>query len=511
MPEAPSAGFSLPERYRLDGPVAAGGMAAVYAAHDQLLDRPVAVKVLAEHLNADVAARERFQREARAAASLSSHPSVVTVFDVGEHEGRSFIVMELRNGGTLADAIRRSGRVEGARALAWLRQTAEALDVAHDAGIVHRDIKPANLLLDEHDRVAVADFGIARLAWEQQVTQTGQVLGTAAYLAPEQAEGRNATAASDRYALAVVAFELLTGTRPFQAEHFAAQARAHIEDPPPAATERAPELPQALDAVFERALAKDPDARWPSAAAFVDALERAFDGAGDPQPTPTRVMAAGVAANGHAPPAAAAPVAAAPPRRNWLLIGAVALLLLIAGLAIAGAVTDGGEEGAQRPDEPEATATREPERTPRAEKTPRPTPTATQEAQSTPAAPAGGNPAQLNDQGFALFQNGQYAESIPYFERAVEACGDSLEDTCAYATYNLGAALHRAGRSAEAIPILQRRLERWPDNQPEVVEAELAAACEAAGQDCGSAAGDDGPGNGKGKGKGKGRGKSDDD
>src|SRR4051794_26274862 len=177
---APLAPFSLPERYRLEGGIAAGGMAAVYAAHDVVLDRPVAVKVLAEHLNADEAAKGRFQREARAAAALSSHPAVVTIFDVGEHEGRSFIVMERRTGGTVGDQIAR-GPVEPGRAITWLRDTAAALDAAHARGIVHRDIKPGNLLLDDHDRVAVADFGIARLAYETaQFTQTGQVLGTAA-------------------------------------------------------------------------------------------------------------------------------------------------------------------------------------------------------------------------------------------------------------------------------------------------------------------------------------------
>ena len=140
---------------------------------------------------------------------------------------------------------------------------------------MHRDIKPGNLLLDGRERLAVADFGIARLAWEDQLTATGQVLGTAAYLSPEQALGEAATAASDRYALAVVAYELLTGTRPFDAEHFAAQARAHVEDPvPPASSRAVVDLSKAVDAVLERGLAKDPGDRWESSEEFVDALER---------------------------------------------------------------------------------------------------------------------------------------------------------------------------------------------------------------------------------------------
>ena len=240
MPPVTPDRISLPDRYRVVRHLANGGMASVWEAHDELLDRDVAVKVLASHLGEDERARKRFQREARAAAGLSSHPNVVTIYDVGEHKNRVFMVMEIMRGGTLGDRLKSGREIPHATALRWLREAAAALDAADDAGVVHRDIKPGNLLLDEHERLAVADFGIARLAWEDQLTATGQVLGTAAYLSPEQAMGEAATAASDRYALAVVAYELLTGSRPFEAEHFAAQARAHVEDPPPPASERAP-------------------------------------------------------------------------------------------------------------------------------------------------------------------------------------------------------------------------------------------------------------------------------
>src|SRR3954470_2140497 len=277
MPPVTPERISLPDRYRVVRHLANGGMASVWEAHDELLDRDVAVKLLASHLGEDERARRRFQREARAAAGLSSHPHVVTIYDVGEHRNRVFMVMEIMRGGSLADRLRSGREIPHETALRWLREAAAALDTAHDAGVVHRDIKPANLLLDERERLAVADFGIARVAWEDQLTATGQVLGTAAYLAPEQAMGEAAGAPSDRYALAVVAYELLTGTRPFEAAHFAAQARAHIEDDVPPASSRAPELPVAVDAVLERGLAKDPADRWPSAAAFVDALDRALD------------------------------------------------------------------------------------------------------------------------------------------------------------------------------------------------------------------------------------------
>src|ERR1700742_1835013 len=197
MPPATPARISLPDRYRVVRHLASGGMAAVWEAHDELLDRDVAVKILAPHLGEDAGARRRFGREARAAAGLSSHPNVVTIYDVGEHAGRVFMVMELMRGGTLNDRLRAGSEIPDATALRWLREAAEALDTAHAAGVVHRDIKPGNLLLDDHERLAVADFGIARLAWEDQLTATGQVLGTAAYISPEQALGEPATAASD--------------------------------------------------------------------------------------------------------------------------------------------------------------------------------------------------------------------------------------------------------------------------------------------------------------------------
>ena len=165
-------------------------MAGVWEAQDEVLGRAVAVKVLASHLSEDDRARRRFEREARAAAGLSSHPHVVTIYDVGEHDGRAFMVMELMSGGTVGERLKAGRAIADETALRWLREAAGALDAAHAAGVVHRDIKPGNLLLDDHDRLAIADFGIARIAMDDQLTATGQVLGTAAYIAPEQADGR---------------------------------------------------------------------------------------------------------------------------------------------------------------------------------------------------------------------------------------------------------------------------------------------------------------------------------
>ena len=172
--------IALPARYRVIRHIADGGMASVWAAHDELLGRVVAVKVLAPAFAADERANRRFLREARAGARLSECRNVVTVYDIGEHEGRPFMVMEHFAGGSVADRLRSDRAIPRAVALRWLREAADALDCAHRHDVVHRDVKPANLLLDERGRLAVGDFGIATVATEASVTQTGQVLGTAA-------------------------------------------------------------------------------------------------------------------------------------------------------------------------------------------------------------------------------------------------------------------------------------------------------------------------------------------
>src|SRR5918996_1495840 len=235
----------LPDRYAEPRPIGHGGMGEIYLARDRELGRQVAIKLLDERFAGDESLRRRFQREALTAARLSGQAHVVTIFDVGEWRGRPFIVMEYLPGGTLADRARKLP-VDHGQALAWLGQAATALDAAHAEGIVHRDVKPPNLLFDGRGDLQVVDFGIARAVDDTMgMTAAGTILGTAGYLSPEQARGEPATPASDRYALAVVAYELLTGGRPFEGGSATAEAAAHIHKPVPPASERGVGLPPA--------------------------------------------------------------------------------------------------------------------------------------------------------------------------------------------------------------------------------------------------------------------------
>ncbi|HVM03577.1 MAG TPA: protein kinase [Acidimicrobiales bacterium] len=270
-------------RYRAVRLIARGGMAEVWEGYDDVLARPVAIKVLHPHLAADEAFVERFRREAIAAARLA-HPSIVATFDTGTDGDVTFIVMELVRGRTLRDAIKEAGTLPPAVAVPIAAEVADALEHAHQAGLVHRDVKPANILLSEHQgetapllRVKVADFGIAKLAVPPDtagadLTQTGAVVGTARYLSPEQVQGQTPDARSDVYALGVVLYEMLCGRPPFQAETELATAVLHVRQAPPGLRSVARQVPEDLEAVVLQALAKDPGARFQSAAALRRAL-----------------------------------------------------------------------------------------------------------------------------------------------------------------------------------------------------------------------------------------------
>jgi len=251
-------------RYELAELVGTGGMSSVYRAHDRLLERDVALKVLHQQFTADDDYVERFRREARSVAQLS-HPNIVTVIDRGEQDGRQFIVFEYVDGENLKSLVEREGPLPEAEAIGLTLQVARALGFAHEHGLVHRDVKPQNVLLNGDGRAKVTDFGIARsLEVHGGLTQTGTVLGTSDYIAPEQARGSRVDAQSDIYSLGAVLYELLTGDVPFPGDNFVAVAMRHINEPPPSVRERRPDVSPRLDAAIRRAMAKDPRDRFGS-------------------------------------------------------------------------------------------------------------------------------------------------------------------------------------------------------------------------------------------------------
>src|SRR5262245_38208847 len=347
----------LPPRYVSPSRVASGGMGEVYRATDSVLGRVVAVKMLAERHARNEDVRARFKREALAAAQLSGQRNVVTVFDVGEHDGRPFIVMEYLEGGSVHDRLR-GGPVHPPRALSWLGEAAGALDAAHARGIVHRDVKPANLLLDGTDSVHVSDFGIASAAGLDALTLPGTVLGTAGYLSPEQARGEPATPASDRYALGVVAFELLTGRRPFAAETPVTEAFAHLNADVPSAEELEPTLPAGVDEVLQRALAKDPADRPASSRDFVAELRDACEAATTTLVQPPATPAPAVRRPPAAPPGQPRRYERGRRRRPAYLLGALALLA--AGIVTAVLVAAVRDDPGGRPNSAPTTAAQPP-------------------------------------------------------------------------------------------------------------------------------------------------------
>ena len=266
----------LAGRYGLQGRIGQGGMADVELAHDQVLDRQVAVKILHSRYSDDPSFRERFKREARAAASLN-HPNMVAVYDTGEEDGRPFIVMEYVAGRSLKEVLQREG-VLPQRAAEIAGDAALALHYAHERGLVHRDVKPANIMVSSEGQVKVTDFGIARAVNAETVTQTAAVFGTAAYIAPEQAQGLDVDARTDVYSLGVVLYEMLTGRQPFSADSPVALAYKHVSEDPVRPTDVNPEISTALEAVVLKAMAKNPANRYQSAREFYEDIQRAIRG-----------------------------------------------------------------------------------------------------------------------------------------------------------------------------------------------------------------------------------------
>ncbi len=253
------------ERYELNHLIARGGMAEVYRAHDRLLDRPVALKVLFPELSVDRSFVERFRREAQAAANLS-HPNIVPVFDWGEDTGTYFIVMEFIDGRPLSSILKSAGPLSAERTADIGAHVAAALGYAHKHGVIHRDVKPGNVLITDDGQVKVTDFGIARaINTEESLTQTGAVMGTATYFSPEQAEGLGVDGRSDIYSLGVVLFEMVTGRPPFLGESPVAVASKHVRDSPPAPRELNPQIPPTFEAIILKSMAKDPAHRYATA------------------------------------------------------------------------------------------------------------------------------------------------------------------------------------------------------------------------------------------------------
>jgi tRNA A-37 threonylcarbamoyl transferase component Bud32 len=504
-------GVLLGGRYRVRRPLGLGGMAQVLLCEDERLGRLVAVKRL--HADSAEDVERRFAREARLGAALN-HPNLVSVFDTAVDDEGVLIVMEYVEGEALARALRR-GPLAPLRVARMARDLGGALDHAHGHDVVHRDVKPGNVLLREDGITKLADLGIATAVDLTRITRSGELLGTAAYMAPEQLEGREAGPASDVYALAAVCFEALSGQRPRRGRSAIELAHRIATEPPPDLREHLADAPAAAAEALKRGMASDPDERTPSAGALADELSAALEGGGESPAEETRVLApvpaAGPARTApRARPAAPVferPTAPVPPTRRSRRSGAAlipVLLLAVVAAAATAVLLSSGDDGGGGPtqdrqagetpprgEQPNASTGDAGDTKPEGSKSKPKKTKPKQNSESPPAAgPAPSQPAtgvdpargaQLNDQGYALIQRGDYAGAVPVLQQAVAAWPeDSTDINYAYALFNLGKSLNRAGRPAEAIPYLEQRL-RWAD-QRATVQAELDLARQNAGQ-----------------------------
>jgi serine/threonine-protein kinase len=346
-------------RYRIDSRLGAGGMSTVFRAHDTVLERPVAVKLLAEHLAEDEAFVARFRREALAAAKLQ-HPNIVQVFDSGEDpgSGRHYIVMEYVDGPSCADLLRQHRMFDTEDTVRIVRDACHGLDYAHRAGVIHRDVKPGNLLVSsDTGTTKLADFGIAKAAEQTRITQVGSVLGTAAYLSPEQAAGQEAGAGSDVYSLGVCAYQFLAGRLPHEYGSLTELALKQQQEDVAPITQFRDDVSPELDRAVRVCLERDPARRYTTALEMSTALEAGLRGEATSatERLDTQALGATQAIDStdatralprtqHAPPAPLprpeprpAPVAARPPRqrrrRNWLGIAIGVLIALLLGVA----------------------------------------------------------------------------------------------------------------------------------------------------------------------------------
>ena len=518
-------GSLLDGRYRVIRHLGSGGMASVLLCEDERLGRQVAVKRL--HADSPVDVEQRFNREAKLGASLN-HPNLVSVFDTATDDEGVLIVMEYVDGEPLSRALRR-GPLTPDEVRRMVCELGEALDHAHSQGIVHRDVKPGNVLIREDGVTKLADLGIATAADGTRITRSGTVLGTAAYMAPEQLDGGVAGPPADVYALAAIAFEALSGRKGREGRTPMEIAHKIATEGPPDLREAWPGAPKEVARVLQRGMARDPDGRPASAGEFARELSEAIQ-TGAEQTKPTRFLG-GRKAAGAAPAAAAAaapvdpepatprrpeaaPPATAPPsragtppataparrgrsgpggRRPGVAVVVLALLFMalataaIVGAAMSGDDDDGGGNSPQAdrpaPAEPGKADRKEPKK----EKKPKKAkPQPEEEPAAAPAPPeeppAGtGDGAALNAQGFDLMNEGRYEEAVPILQQAVDSFPEGTTDlNYAYALFNLGRSLRLANRPDEAIPILERRLQI--PNQTETVQKELDLAKQQAGR-----------------------------
>lgn len=319
-------------QYQILHEIGRGGMAVVYEAYQPSLGRSVAIKVLPPQYTFDATFVQRFLQEARAAARLE-HPNIVSIYDVSEQNGVYYIVMQKLEGDSLHGLIQRSGRIPPSRAAQIVAQVAAALDFAHTRGFIHRDIKPANIIVDANDHATLTDFGIAKAVEGTKMTQTGIMMGTPEYMSPEQASGKTVGPASDIYALGIVLYQMLTGRVPFQADSTPALLYKQVYEPPAPARTYVPNLPPAMEQALDRALAKDPAARFRSAGEMAAALLAAT---GDRPPITGSLPTAVVPLQSSPPPRLASQTPAPQKRRtSWPLLAAVAVgLAAVAVLAL---------------------------------------------------------------------------------------------------------------------------------------------------------------------------------
>jgi len=306
-----SSGVLLNGRYRLEERIASGGMGDVWKGTDEVLDRVVAIKIMLDALMEEKGFAERFRAEARTMATIN-HPGVVRIYDFGSDQV-AYLIMEYVEGEPLSKTLNRVGRLTPTRTMSLIAQAAEALQAAHDKGIVHRDVKPGNLLVRPNGTLVLTDFGIARAAAAAQLTATGAVLGTASYIAPEQASGSPATVLSDVYSLGIVAYQCLSGHRPFEGDTPLEIAMKHVTG---TARPLPEDVPKPIRQVVERAMSKEPSVRWGSAEGFAVAARHAASGAVPAQRPMVNVGRTVAAATPPFKPGAAAVPQPIPPTVN---------------------------------------------------------------------------------------------------------------------------------------------------------------------------------------------------